>query len=332
MSGYTKPLVAAAIGALIVLLGFTPDFGDGAKECAGHEMRPGDSCTGSHEAYGYDDIAAVDAENRQNKRAILSVIGGVVILGALGFAVRTGAEDLRYAVGRRRSDAEHRARAARDTWDRPPDPGRLEDRSQELPGGGRVELYAHALCFKPGSGSRSGDERWVRWDRVTSVEDTRSGLRYGNTDYTLWIHAEGNVEPLKIEGFTGDQEFVSRVAEVAVEAAKAKVYRALNDAGVFRLSPVEPDFTSLSYPTLSRHGHPELLLAAGGFISREPGANRPIPWSRITKLSRQGRTVGHALAVVTLGGTASACFTLATTADLAAFQLAQELWKRARRG
>ncbi len=34
---------------------------------------------------------------------------------------------------------------------------------------------------------------------------------------------EGNVEPLKIDGFTGDQEFVSKVGQIAEEAAKPKV-------------------------------------------------------------------------------------------------------------
>ncbi len=184
MSGYTKPLVAGAIGVLIVLFGFTPDLGDGAKECAGHDMKPGDSCTTSDGAYGYDDIAAEDAKNRQNKRAILSSIGGVVILGALGFAIRAGAEDLRYAGERRRSDIRHRARAAQDKWDRPPDPGQFEDRSQELPGGGRLELYTHALCYKPGTGSPSRSaprEKWARWDQVTGVEDNRTRLQYADS-------------------------------------------------------------------------------------------------------------------------------------------------------
>ncbi|MBT2467998.1 hypothetical protein J7E97_08920 [Streptomyces sp. ISL-66] len=329
MSGYTKPLVAAAIGALIILFGFTPDFGDGAKECAGHDMQPGDSCVGSHGAYGYDDIAAEDAENRRNKKMILSVIGGAVILGALGFAVRAGVEDVQFAGERRRSDARHRARVALDTWDRPPDPGTLEERSQELPGGGRVELYTHALCYKPGTGSR--EERWVRWDRVTYVEDSRARLQYGNTDYTLLISAEGNVEPLKIGGFTGDQEFVSRVGEIAVEAAKPKVYEALNNAGAFRLSPADPDLTALLNLPGILPLHPELLLTAGGFISREPAGNRPIPWSQITKFSKQ-RDVGHPLAVIARRGATPAHFALATTADLAAFKLAQDLWKRARRG
>ncbi|GAA0280171.1 hypothetical protein GCM10010302_17440 [Streptomyces polychromogenes] len=114
MSEYTKPLVMGAIGVLIVLFGFTPDLGDGAKECAGHDMKPGDSCTTADGAYGYDDIAAKDAENRQNKKVILSSIGGAVILGALGVATHTGVEDLRYARSRRRT-ARHDAPIAVET-------------------------------------------------------------------------------------------------------------------------------------------------------------------------------------------------------------------------
>ncbi|WP_331727872.1 hypothetical protein [Streptomyces sp. NBC_00158] len=111
-------------------------------------------------------------------------------------------------------------------------------------GRGRVELYTHALCYKPGTGSPSrsaSGEKWARWERVTGVEDDRTRLQRSDVnDYTLWIQVEGNVEPLTIDGFTGDQEFVSKVARIAVEAAKPKVYAALNDTGAFHLAPPPP--------------------------------------------------------------------------------------------
>ncbi|MFD4247005.1 hypothetical protein ACFWP3_36280 [Streptomyces sp. NPDC058525] len=83
-------------------------------------MKPGDTCVDSSGAYGYDDIEAKDAENRRNKQLILSVIAGLVIIGAAGFAVREFASNVRAAAQVRAS--------ANDKWLRPDDPGRLESR------------------------------------------------------------------------------------------------------------------------------------------------------------------------------------------------------------
>ncbi len=73
-----------------------------------------------------------------------------------------------------------------------------------------------------------------------------------------------------------------------------------------------------------------MLLTAFGFASLEAGGNRLTPWSQITKLSKRKQSMGHPLAIITRRGAAPVHFTLATTADLAAFALAQDLWKHAR--
>ncbi|WP_433348356.1 hypothetical protein ACQP25_33530 [Microtetraspora malaysiensis] len=328
MSGYSKPLVAAAIGALIILFGFTPDWGAGAKECAGKEMRPGDICIGSG-AYNYENIEAKDAENRRNKKLIFSTIGGILIIGAIGFAVRTAAVDVQHAARRRKSAAERRARAAQDKWLHPPDPGQLEERSEELQGGGRVDLYTHALCYKFASNAGQ-DERWVRWDQVIKVNDTRSRLDHGCPDFSVWIYAEGNVEPMKIEGFTRNPEFVSQIVEFALQAAQAKVYRALNGAGGLRLNPAEWSDTG-RYEELGLIPRTELRLTMDGFVRRERGEDRTLPWSQVAKITKVADLLVGPHAVITHRGGARDYFDIDTITDLAAFQLAHALWSRARR-
>ncbi|MGW7410985.1 hypothetical protein [Streptomyces sp. NPDC054863] len=320
MSEYTKPLVTAAVGALIVLFGFTPDFGS-AKDCAGQEMQPGDSCNGSHGSYGYDDIAAQDAENRRNKQMILSVIGGAVVLGGLGFAGRVMVDDASDAARRRRADAERRARMAQDTWDRPAEPGGLEDGCDALLGDGRVDFYTHALCYRSGPQY----EQWVRWDQITRVY-----VDPGHHDFTVSIKAEGNEGLMAITGFSGGQEYASKISKIADRAAKPKVYDALNNTGKFRLSAGDPGGFGLASAEALLGGPRELNLTAGGFVRTEQGATRTIPWTQITRIAMGKDFLGLPEAVITLRNGLQVRFEAQATTDRAAVQIARALWKAAR--
>lgn len=62
----------------------------------------------------------------------------------------------------------------------------------------------------------------------------------------------------------------------------------------------------------------------------EAGGNRLVPWAQITGISKRKQSMGHPLAIITRRGADPVHFALATTAHLAAFALAQDLWNRAR--
>ncbi|MFJ6793757.1 hypothetical protein [Streptomyces sp. NPDC091268] len=329
MSEYKKYLIAAAVGVLIALFGFTPPLFGGAEECDGETMKPGAFCESSNGGgYGYDSIDDKNAENQRNKRLIFCVIGGIIVLGATGFAVREAVGDGRYAARSRRRESELRACAAQPRWQRPADPGKLLGRSTELTPDG-VELYTRAMRYTAGF-LDGGHEIWVPWDRITKVEDDRRHFSHGGSLFSVKVSTEGITEPLRIDldERLGHGELVSKMEQLAAQGALPKLVE-FKTTGILPLRPAGADGTHRPTPP-GPNAPTDVRLTVHGFTYRQHQQDHTLSWRQITRLTRTVHSVhGRCAAITSRDGVTLYVAADCTTADVAAFLLAHQLWSGA---